>query len=421
MDMHAATSIFGAADVSAAGNVMQQYITPLMLTLSGIASLICVFFLITAGYSYMTSTGDPQKLEHAKKVLKNAVIGLVLIIAAGTLTSILSSAYSTANRTGIENIPSLTTIEPKSEGLSIVDVLVKAIVGLFKHIVESAAAPFMAALDYFTRATPLMGDNGAVFKLWLTIVALADALFVLVVGLLGFHIMSSASLGFDEIDFKHMLPQLALGFLLINTSIFAIDMVINLSNAMINAMVAGFGGTTVWTTLSDVSSKAGGLGLVALMIMVVFLTLSTILLVYYVMRLVVLYLGAILSPLVVLLALLPGFKDFASTAIKTYLTTVFVLFVHVVILMLAASIFDGMQAAEDPKGFDPLMATVVGVATLVTLLKTQGMMMQWAYVSVGPRALRKLGGQFMNGVNYTSSKIRSARDATAPARKAAAK
>ncbi len=406
--MHATAHLFGAADVSAAGNAMQQFVAPIMLTLAGLAALVCVFFLVTAGYSYITSTGKPEKLEHAKKVLRNAIVGLIIVIAAGTLTSILNHAYKGPSTSDVANLPPLTAVEPEDSG-GIVDILVKGIVGLFKHIIESAAKPFIAALDYFTKATPLMGENSAVFKLWLTLVGIADALFVLVVGLIGFHVMSAASLGLDEIEFKHLLPRLAMTFLLMNTSIFAIDAVISLSNGMISALVASFNNKSVWDALSTITSQAGGLGLVALMIMVVFLILSVILLVYYVMRLVVLYLGAILSPLVVLLALVPGFKDFANTAIKSYLTTVFVLFVHVVILMLAASIFSGLVKGDGQQAFDPILGTLVGVATLVTLLKTQGMMMQMSYVSVGPRALRKLGSQFMTGVSYTTTKIKTVR------------
>jgi hypothetical protein len=413
----AVAQTFAAATVSSAGNVMQEFVRPVMLTLVGLASLVCVFFLVTAGISYITSTGKPDKLEHAKKVLRNAIIGLVIVIAAGTLTSILSHAYGSPHPASIENLPSLTTIEPPDNGIGIVDVLIKAIVGLFKHIIESAASPFLKALDFFTKATPLMAENSAVFKLWLTVVGITDALFVLVVALLGFHIMSAASLGLDEIEFKHLLPQLALTFLLINTSIFAIDAIISLSNGMINALMASFGNSSVWDVLSAIASQAGGLGLVALMIMVVFLILAVILLVYYVMRLVVLYLGAILSPLVVLLWLVPGFKDFASTAVKTYLTTVFVLFVHVVILMLAASLFGGLLAANPDKPIDPIMGMIVGVAALITLLKTQGVMMQLSYVSVGPRALRKLGSQFMTGVSYTTNKIKTVR-ATRPLKEA---
>ena len=405
----AATLFTRVADVNAAKLVMESYLGPVMITLAGLASLVCTFFLVMAGIQYITSTGQPDKLEHAKRVMRNALVGLVIVLAAGTLTAILSHAYGGSSSSGIQNIPALETIQTQSSGLSIVDLLIKAIVGLFQHIVETAATPFIKALNYFTHSTALMADNQSVFKLWLTIVGMADVLFILAVGLLGFHVMSAASLGLDEIDFKHLLPQLALTFLMINTSIFMIDSVITLSNVLIKAIEAAFSSLSIWDVLSAVASASAGLGLVALMIMVVFMIISVILLVYYVMRLVTLYVGAVLSPLVILLWILPGFKDFAMTAVKTYLTTIFVLFVHVIILQLAASLFGSTIVNSQSAQPNVLMAMIIGIATLITLLKTQGVMMQMSYVSVGPRALRKLGGQFMTGVNYTSSKIKTVR------------
>ena len=71
-----------------------------------------------------------------------------------------------------------------------------------------------------------------------------------------------------------------------------------------------------------------------------------VLLVYYVMRIVTLYIGAVLSPLVSMLWLVPGFRDFAETAFKTYLTTIFVLFTHVIILQLSSSILTGLATAS---------------------------------------------------------------------------
>ena len=108
--------------------------------------------------------------------------------------------------------------------------------------------------------------------------------------------MSAASLGFEELEFKHLLPRLGLTFLGMNVSIFAIDFIISLSNAMIGAIESAFNSLSVWDALKAVVSQAGGQGIVALLIMVVFLVLATILLVYYVMRIVTLYVGAILSP-----------------------------------------------------------------------------------------------------------------------------
>ena len=400
------------ADASAASQSIKGYLAPLLVTLGGLALVVCTFFLVVGGIHYMTSAGKPDKLEHAKKVIRNALIGLVIVIAAGTLTSILIHAYATSGGASVQQLPELAQIKPASNSPGLVDVLIKAITGLFQYIVESAAKPFIAGLDYFTKGTPLMATNAAVFNMWLAIVGIADALFVLVVALLGFHIMSFAALGLDEIEFKHLLPQLAATFILINTSIFWIDMLISLSNALINAMNAAFPGESVWKALSLVVELTRGMGLVALLVLVAFMILAVILMIYYVTRIVTLYLGAVLAPLIILLWLLPGFKDFTVTAIKTYVVTVFVLFVHVIILLLAASLFVSAIAPGDNNQLNPFMALLVGCATLITLLKTQGMMNQLAYVSMGPKAMRKLGSQFTTSVSYMTTKMKSARAAT---------
>jgi hypothetical protein len=185
-----------------------------------------------------------------------------------------------------------------------------------------------------------------------------------------------------------------------NTSIFFIDGIIELSNALITAVGKVSGASSVWDTLTSVVKESGGQGLAALIMMMAFIVFSVILLVYYVGRLVTLFIGAVLSPLVTLLWLVPGFRDFAETAFKTYLSTIFVLFVHVVILQLSASLFTGMAASSGNDVPDTLMAMIVGLATILALLKTQGVMMQFSYVSMGARNMRKLGGQFLNGVNY---------------------
>jgi hypothetical protein len=231
---------------------------------------------------------------------------------------------------------------------------------------------------------------------------MADAIFVLVVALIGFHVMSYASLGLDEIEFKHLLPQLAVVFLVMNSSILVIDGIISFSNAMIHALQAG--PQLVWSVLTNVTQQAGGLGLAALLVMLAFLVFAVILLIYYVCRLVTLYIGAILSPLVVLLWLVPAFRDFAVNAAKTYIATIFVLFVHVVILALAASLLAGMAVSGTAHTPDALMAMIVGLATLTALLKTQGVMMEMSYASIGPRTIRKLGGQLVTGVSYLSGR-----------------
>ena len=326
-----------------------------------------------------------------------------------TIVSILNGSYQAVQNPNNASLPSLQAVTPKSENNGLIETVIKAVTGLLSSIINAIASPFLNALEFFTKSTPLMASNKAVFNLWLAIVGIADMLLILVVALVGFQVMSASSYGFDGVEVKHLLPRIVLIFLLMNTSIFLIDGIINLSNVLISVVNQVSGASTVWSTLIKVVEKTSGQGVAALLIMVAFLICSVILLVYYVMRLITLFIGTVLSPLVSMLWLAPGFRDFAETSMKTFLSTIFVLFVHVVILQLASSLFSSMATTGGNNALpDTLMAMVAGIATILTLLKVQGVMMQFSFVSMGARNLKKLGGQFMNGVSYmtgTGSKV----------------
>jgi hypothetical protein len=406
MGLISATSIVVLADTtpSLAGNVMRSYISPVVAALGVLATLVCVVIIIIGSYHYITSSGKPESLERAKKTIRNALIGLIIVLAAGVLTAILTHAYGSPGGGVGETMPTLTSIQPQHAPSNLVDVIINAITGVLASIVSTIATPFLQALKFFITGTPLMAANASVFKLWLAVIGITDALFVLLITLLGFGVMSYSTFGLDEIEVKHLLPQLGVVFLLANTSIFAIDGVISLSNAMIHALNSVFSPTLVWTSLSSVASQANVLSIATLIIMVFFLILVVCLLVYYVGRLVALYLGAVLSPLICITWLIPGFKDFAENAAKVYLATIFVLFIHVVILQLAASLFAGLALTGANNMPDPIMSLIVGLATVLALLKTQGLLMQMSYVSVGPKTIRKLGGQFITGISYLGSR-----------------
>jgi hypothetical protein len=378
---------------------MRSFLNPVIATLCVIATLVATFFLVMGGIEYMSSKGKPENLEHAKRTIRNALIGLVLVLAAATLTAILSHAYSSAAGTMNEKLPALSSIQ-QDNSTSFWDAATKVVVHVLQSIVKSIGEPFVKALGYFTSSTPLMGDNSSVFNLWLALVGIADGLFVLVVALLGFHVMSFSTFGFDELDIKQVLPQLAVVFLLMNTSIFAIDAIIALSNGMIHALLSGFPSTSIWDLLSELTKKSGELGIGGLLIMIAFLVLTVMLLVYYVGRLITLYIGAIMSPIVTLLYLIPAFRDFAINALKMYLMVIFVLFVQVVIMQLASSIFSGMLQNGTNGQPNTLMALIVGLATVLALLKTQGVMQELSHAASTPRAAREVAGSFMRGVSY---------------------
>jgi len=375
-------------------NTLLSQLQPLIYGLTSLAGLLTTFFLVQAGFIYMTSSGDPVKLTHAKNIIKKSLIGLVVVITAAFLVHFLFQNYQVNHQISSTVVPNIKNVKTQSTNYGLVGIIISSIVGLLKDIVFSIAQPFIKALIYFTHSTPLMATNSSVLKIWFVTVGIADSLMILAICLLGLHIITGSSLGLEEISLRNLAPQIVFTFIFINSSIFIIDIIINLSNYMVSALYQSFPKITIWNVLENIAQKNSGLGLVSMIILLVFVILSVILLIYYVMRLVVLYLGAILSPLVFLLALIPSLRDFVFISAKTYFSTVFVLFVHVTILLLASIILSSIVSNEHH--INPIMPAIIGIATLISLLKTQKMLMELDFVSVAPKAIRKLSGYVIN-------------------------
>ena len=378
---------------------IQAFLVPILGGMCALASLVCVFLLVYSGLMYITSSGNVTKLQLAKKNLIRALIGLVIVFAAAAFGLILNHAYTGGYGSTAHQLPVLQNIKITKSSGGLVGILVKAIAGLFETIIQTAIKPFMDALNYFTRSTPLLTHNAAVVHLWLIDTGIADSLLVLVVALLGFHVMGGGLFGLGEVNLRTLLPKLILVFALINSSLFVLDGLIELSNAMVAAIRTGIGYVSPWNSLLSITSKVSGYSLAALFILLVLLVLSVIMVVYYIGRIVVLYLGAVVAPVVILLWLMPEFKDFAENSLKIYVSTVFVLFIHVIILGLAGSLFESASSGTA----NPIMDLLLGLATLTALIKTQGVLMQLNYASIGPRTVRRLGGEFISGISYIGS------------------
>ena len=87
-----------ASDAFAADGVgqVQSFIESLIKVASLLGGGIAVFFVIVGGYRYVTSTNDPEKLEHAKGTLIHAGIGLAIVIGANVLISIVTDLATSA-------------------------------------------------------------------------------------------------------------------------------------------------------------------------------------------------------------------------------------------------------------------------------------------------------------------------------------
>ena len=60
-------------------------------TLVGFSGVVAALFLIVGGFLYVTSAGNEEAAEKGKKILINSVIGLVVIILAYAIVSIIGS------------------------------------------------------------------------------------------------------------------------------------------------------------------------------------------------------------------------------------------------------------------------------------------------------------------------------------------
>ncbi len=385
----------------AASSDITQYTGNTLGMITLIATASAVFFLVKGGYQYITSTGRPEALENAKKTIRNALIGLVIVLGAGVIVSVLNNSFNqtaTTTTTSAINIVPITSVKP-SDGLT--QVLIDAISSFMQNVVESATKPIVDGIMTFLTTTPTLLDNSVILKFWLIILGIVDSLFVVVVALLGLHFMSASTLGFDEVELKQLLPRIGLAFLGANVSLFLADYVIVTCNALVKAVLSSTGGLNhAWVvnaiTLQNVTGNT--VPLITLIFLLLFLIIAIVLLLMYISRLIMISLFAVLSPFVFLLWIIPRFSDFAEIAVKSYVVTVFIVFVHVVVIQLASSFLTLPENTNNS-----LMSIAIAIGLFFTLLKTPSLMMQMVMYSSGNNVFKKLGGQIINVISTDGS------------------
>ncbi len=68
---------------------MQCIVNNITSWVLGLAGLVIVLMIVIAGVRYIVSAGNPNQTEGAKKTLVGAIIGLIIIILAKVLISIV--------------------------------------------------------------------------------------------------------------------------------------------------------------------------------------------------------------------------------------------------------------------------------------------------------------------------------------------
>lgn len=86
------TNFAASADISQISGFLKSIIE----ALAGLAGMVATGFFVVGGFNYITSSGNPQRLEKAKRTILYSAIGLSITIAAFVLSNIISGLASNA-------------------------------------------------------------------------------------------------------------------------------------------------------------------------------------------------------------------------------------------------------------------------------------------------------------------------------------
>ena len=89
-DQFPRSGIAGTTSLTGRGGLIAVVISTMLL----IAGAIAVVFVIIGGYQYLTSAGNEESAEKGKKTLINAIIGIVVIILAYAIISVIVNQVS---------------------------------------------------------------------------------------------------------------------------------------------------------------------------------------------------------------------------------------------------------------------------------------------------------------------------------------
>lgn len=77
------------ARVSSVG-VLMNVVGPIAM---GIGGFICLMFLLWGGFLYLTSGGEPEKVQQGKRTLTYAIIGLIVMVCSVLFVNIITYVF----------------------------------------------------------------------------------------------------------------------------------------------------------------------------------------------------------------------------------------------------------------------------------------------------------------------------------------
>lgn len=90
--------VLTAPVLAADGDIVktQNFIKEVIKVAAGFASLVAAGFFLVGGFGYMTSSGNPEKLDKAKHTIVWSAVGLAIVFAAFVISNIVTDLATNA-------------------------------------------------------------------------------------------------------------------------------------------------------------------------------------------------------------------------------------------------------------------------------------------------------------------------------------
>jgi len=90
--------VLAAPAYAATGDISQveNFIRSIIKVVAGLAGLVATGFFVAGGFTYITSSGNPEQLDKAKRTLTWSAIGLAIVIAAFVISNIVTTLATQA-------------------------------------------------------------------------------------------------------------------------------------------------------------------------------------------------------------------------------------------------------------------------------------------------------------------------------------
>lgn len=324
----------------------------------------------------------PSRLPAARLAIALVLtLALALVVASTLCTTPAFAAELTPTAPTATATPSATpaaTPEPASAPVQVSlpdpkawvgDIFQASLVSVFSALAVPLRQTVQGVLDGtlgFVSSTPPAAtySNSLVHDLWNTVRIIANLALVFVVLGGGFGLIVSEHTNTPYHEAMELIPRLILGALLVNTSLSWAQLTIDLNNALCSAI--GGAKLPAWDQAS-LATQA----LADLVAAIVYLVASLILVLQMLMRLALVDVLLVISPLALLCWVLPQTQSWARLWSSTFFACVFTQFVQVLALRLGSALLaDSAVIGSNAV----LLRLLLGVAVVVLTLKVPGLM-----------------------------------------------